>query len=440
MFDCLTIGEDFMAKVGFIGVGKLGMSCAEMMAESHEVIGYDIVPRSPANFKMVSSIRHAILERDIIFVAVETPHDEKYDGMFPTSHLPTKDFDYSVVSKVLEEINLYVSDSQIVSLISTVLPGTCRSLLLPKINRCHFIYNPYLIAMGTVKWDMVNPELVIIGRSTLDDDVASNKLVDFYSTIMQNNPPYHSGTFEDAESIKVFYNTFISAKVSLVNMIQDVAERLGNMDSSFVCSALSGATRRIMGPAYMVPGMGDGGACHPRDNIALRNLAERLDLGYDLFDAVMRSREVQAKNMAEYLLSLHPHLPVVIMGKAYKPLVPYINGSSSVLVGHYVSAGGRSLYFYDEELGEFPPQNLGPAIFLLSHDPSVTYGDQLDHVAEWYRASHKAAEADRALINSPSGRLFNFPKGSFVVDPWRKTPGIDGVSVIHYGNTRFPRT
>ena len=72
--------------------------------------------------------------------------------------------------------------------------------------------------------------------------------------------------------------------------------------------------------------------CHPRDNIALRYMADNLGLGYDLFDAIMRAREVQAENMAKRCLEYGKN--VTIVGKAYKPNVPYTNGSSSMLVEH----------------------------------------------------------------------------------------------------------
>ena len=140
-------------------------------------------------------------------------------------------------------------------------------------------------------WDMVHPEMIMLGTRNGEDTAATQALRKLYRTIINNTPREIIGTWEEIESIKVFYNTFISMKIGLVNMVQDVAERLGHMNAEAVCDALAGSTRRIMGPAYMTPGMGDGGACHPRDNIALRHLAERLDLGYDLFDAVMRSRE-----------------------------------------------------------------------------------------------------------------------------------------------------
>jgi len=226
-------------------------------------------------------------------------------------------------------------------------------------------------------------------------------------------------------------------------MIQDVAEKQGNINAEVVCDALATSDRRIMGPGYMKPGMGDGGACHPRDNIALRWMADNLDLGYDLFDAVMRSREVQAENMAKRLIEYATaipelNLPIVIIGKAYKPLVPYEAGSSSMLVGHYVEEAGIPLYYYDEVVGEVPPQEIldAPAVYLLAHNPQITYGEQLDFVKGWYN-NHKVTGADEALtVATANGTELEFADGSVILDPWRKTPNIEGVEVVHYGNTR----
>jgi len=436
-----------MASVGFIGVGKLGQACAEMVAEVHDVVGYDVNHVEPENFNMVDSIADAVRGRDIVFIAVPTPHDPQYDGKAPTSHLPNKDFDYSLVKQVLTEVNAVATKDQLVVLISTVLPGTTRREFINLIPNARFVYNPYLIAMGTVKWDMVNPEMVMIGTEDGSETGDARELVDFYKTIMQNEPRYIIGTWDETECIKVFYNTFISAKVSLVNMIQDVAEKQGNINAEVVCDALATSDRRIMGPGYMKPGMGDGGACHPRDNIALRWMAEELDLGYDLFDAVMLSREVQAENMAKRLMDLacetHPafgritDLPIIIVGKAYKPLVEYEAGSASMLVGHYVEKENVDLYYYDEKTGDIPPQEVldKPAVYLLAHNPSITYGDQLDTVPGWY-GDHKVTDCDDALVSTGNGTELSFAPGSIVVDPWRKTPDIEGVNVIHYGNTR----
>jgi UDPglucose 6-dehydrogenase len=289
--------------------------------------------------------------------------------------------------------------------------------------------------------------MVMIGTEDGSETGDAKQLVDFYKTIMQNDPKYIIGTWDECECIKVFYNTFISTKVSLVNMIQDVAEKQGNINAEVVCDALANADRRIMGPGYMKPGMGDGGACHPRDNIALRWMADELELGYDLFDAVMRSREVQAENMAKRLIHLsgdqHPvygtvnEIPIVIVGKAYKPLVSYEAGSSSMLVGHYIQEAGYKVFYYDEQTGDIPPQEVldNPAVYLLAHNPQVTYGEQLDTVPQWY-GDHTVTGEEATFITTANGTDLNFAPGSTVVDPWRKTPNIEGVTVVHYGNTR----
>jgi UDPglucose 6-dehydrogenase len=390
-----------MKKVAMIGVGKLGQDCAEVMADHYDVVGYDVDPRDPENFKMCDTIEEAVSGRDLIFIAVPTPHDAIYGGETPTSHLPNKDFDYSIVTNVLKEVNKYVSRRQLVVLISTVLPGTVRNQLIQHITNARFIYNPYLIAMGTIKWDMVNPEMVIIGTEdgSITDD--AQELIDFYKPFMENSPRYEVGTWDEAESIKIFYNTFISAKLSLVNMIQDVAEINGNINVDVVTNALAKSTQRIMGPGYMKAGMGDGGACHPRDNIALRYLAERLDLGYDLFDSIMRAREVQAERMAKTCLTHGKR--VCIVGKAYKPCVHYTIGSSSMLVGHYVTEHGGELSYFDPNTGD----------------------------TAW-------PEADVYLIGYWEAWVENieWPHGVTIIDPWRRLNKALGINVVHYGNTR----
>ena len=388
-----------------IGVGKLGQDCAEVMAQYYDVVGYDVEPRSPA-FPMKNTIQEAVTDRDIIFIAAPTPHDPMYGGETPTSHLPNKDFDYTIVTDILTEVNKYVNQKQLVVLISTVLPGTVRTILQPCISNARFIYNPYLIAMGTVKYDMINPEMIIVGTEdgTATDDAL--ELVSFYNPLMQNNPRYELGTWEEAESIKIFYNTFISTKVALVNMIQDVAERSGNMCVDVVTGALERSTQRITGPAYMKAGMGDGGACHPRDNIALRYLAEKLDLGYDLFDSIMKAREVQAENMAKTCLKFGNN--VTIIGKAYKPKVHYTNGSSSMLVGHYIEQLGGTVNYYDEHTGDLDLAEDWTDVYLI--------GYWADYVEELKFSDENIAT---------------------VIDPWRMWT-VDRCSghVVHYGNTR----
>lgn len=409
-----------MKKVGFIGVGKLGMACAEVMATQYEVTGYDIYPKTSDRIKIVKWLSEAVVGQDIIFVAVQTPHDPKYDGSQPIAHLENRDFNYDIVDGVLRQINAFVRPHQMVVLISTVLPGTVRERLRACVSNARFVYNPYLIAMGSVEWDMVNPEMVIIGTEDGSLTGDAQELIDFYRPLMQNEPRYEVGTWDEAECIKVFYNTFISAKIGLANMIQDVAIRQGNINVDVVTSALAKSSMRIMGPKYMTAGLGDAGPCHPRDNIALRFLADKLDLGYDLFDAIMTAREVQARNMAQAVFEQAElyDLPVYIHGKAYKPDVAYLEGSYSLLVGHYLAEMGRAPTYIDpltEPANPFSVQG----VILLAHNRRITYG---------YAGETNTQEF-----------YCEFEPGSVIIDPWRQVPvdSYTDIKVLHYGNTRL---
>ena len=408
--------------IGFIGIGKLGLIAAEVMADAgHTVTGFDITPVTSNKVTVVDSMAKACYNNEIIFIAVPTPHDKLYGGDKGCMDLPPKDFNYSIVESVLDEVNNYVTKQQLVVLISTVLPGTTRSRLEPLITNGRFIYNPYLIAMGSVAWDMVNPEMVIIGTSDGDVTHDAKILVDFYTPFMTPGIRFEVGTWDEAEAIKIFYNTFISTKIGLVNMIQDVAEKGGNINVDVVTNALSRSTHRITGPAYMKAGMGDAGGCHPRDNIALRWLSSKLNLGYDLFYNVMLAREKQAENMAKKLADLateHNHTNIWIHGKAFKPNVAYIDGSYSLLVGYFLERMGFTPKYVDPLTNDIHSQIQG--VVLMAHHAPTTYG------------------------NTTMQQVYDQPfycdilPGSIVVDPWRYLTQKDlpGCTLIHYGNTR----
>jgi len=384
----------YRTKVGFIGLGKLGMPCAEAIAKKgFDVAGYDILPKSSNYIEIREDIEDVCRDRDIVFVATPTPHEDGYDGRTPTSHLPVKDFNYDAVKKVLRACNKHMTKEQTLVLISTVLPGTTRREFAPLVSNTKLMYNPYLIAMGTVADDMINPEMVMIGSKNglagKNCKARSELLESFYNQVCDNMPRIEIGTWEEVESMKIFYNTFISTKVALVNMIQDVAQKTGNMNVDLVTNALSKSTKRIVSPAYMKAGMGDGGACHPRDNIALRWLAKELDLGYDMFESIMTAREKQAENMA--LAILQHGNDVYFTSDSYKSGTSLTDGSYSLLVQSYVKKhGGQVVQGFDT-----------PVEVIV-----------------------KVHENDQVQCDD-STKIF---------DPWRSHPPAD--NVIHYGSSR----
>ena len=343
------MSEIFEEKIGFIGLGKLGMPCAEAIAKKgFHVAGYDIADKRSDLVEIRDSIKDLCHDRDIVFVATPTPHEEGYDGREPTSDKEVKDFNYDSVKNVLQKCNKHMTASQSLVLVSTVIPGTIRRELAPLVDNVKLLYNPYLIAMGTVAQDLLNPEMVMIGtkKGIYKTAHKAQQLENFYNQICENSPRTEFGTWEEVECMKIFYNTFISNKIALVNMIQDVSYKLGNMNVDKVTEALSKSTMRIISSKYMKAGMGDGGSCHPRDNIALRWLAKELGLGYDLFGAIITAREKQAENMA--LAILKHGKAVCFSSDSYKPGTNMTTGSYSLLVQHYViKHGGQIVNGFD---------------------------------------------------------------------------------------------
>ena len=382
--------------VTMIGLGKLGLPVAEVMAEKHFVKGYDIdTTIKNDKIKICQSLYNACVDSEIIFIAVPTPHDPAYGGEAPSSELPTKDFNYQYLKDTLKSlVDIAPKDAMIVN-ISTVLPGTLRPMITELGIGDRFVYNPYLIAMGTVTEDFLAPDIMMLGFQSWphpEYQTKANKLIEFYKTVQTKREPHTTlGTWEEAECIKIFHNTYISAKVGIANMIQDVTMKIGHSNPSVVAESLRHADR-IVSEKYMEPGMGDGGPCHPRDNIALSWLAEKIDLGYDLFKSIMQAREIQAQNVAKELI--RHNLPVHILGKSFKPETNLTDGSTSMLVGHYVEQAGHKVV-YDNV-------SVSPAVYLLAHP--VDYSS------------------------------VNFAAGSVIVDMYRKyQTHWDKIKVIHYG-------
>ena len=404
-------------KVGFVGVGKLGRDAAEVLDEYHDVTGYDLNPVE-TTIKMAPTLVECVKGKDIVLIAVPTPHHPDYDGRYPTSHLPPKDFDYNIATSVSAQVDAAVDPGTLIVMISTMLPGTVRREIAPLIRNGRFIYNPYLIAQGTVKEDMRGPEMIMIG--TADGSLTGDAqwLNEFYQPILSGETRTEIGTWEEVESMKIFYNTFITAKLCLVNMIQDAAMAVGNMDVDVVTGALKRSTDRIMGPKYMKSGLGDGGGCHPRDNIALRHFAEKHDFGYDLFDAIMISREKQAENLAKYFVKIGVPFtqPVVVLGAGFKPGVDQLEGSPSILVGYYLEELGYEVS-YDKEV--FKPGIYGSTAPDELQSPAYLLGQ--------YGMHHN----------------YPFAPNSIVVDPWREFKGLnnygtkrENLTIYHYGNSR----
>ena len=178
-------------KIGFIGLGKLGMPCAETIAQKgFEVVGYDIENKSSNHIEIRDSIAEVCRDTDIVFVATPTPHEEGYDGREPSSHKEPKDFNYDSLKKVLEKCNRNMGVTQSLVLISTVLPGTIRRELAPLVTNVKLLsvaFKVIKLALFAIK--IKSPELftfVALNSSMLSIPLILIILISFFSFVGDN--------------------------------------------------------------------------------------------------------------------------------------------------------------------------------------------------------------------------------------------------------------
>ena len=412
-------------KIGFIGLGKLGLPVAMAInSKGHYVCGYDTNPDVEDYIKDKKIPYHevgmdklfedftvdfvdtesVIKNSDIIFVPVQTPHDPLYEG---TTRIPETrvDFNYNALVSAISKISQIVDENgedKIVVIISTVLPGTIDKYIKPilsdKIKLC---YNPFFIAMGTTINDFLNPEFILLG---VDDEGAAERVVNFYSTI--HNKRVFKTSVKNAELIKVAYNTFIGMKIVYANTMMEICHKT-DCDVDQIIDAISLADQRLISSKYLRGGMGDGGGCHPRDNIAMSWLSRELDLSHDFFNDLMIAREDQTEWLANECLK-HDR-KIYILGKSFKPETNITTGSPSILLYNILMEKGADVEMLDPHIdGE---EYFSSRFLTVGENPLFFIG-----------AQHEAF------------RNLEFPAGSVVMDPFRYMPDIEGSTLIKIGN------
>lgn len=408
--------------VGVVGLGKLGLPLAATLAVvGHEVYATDIDPRR-CTLKALSSyergtggtgrlldevegldslhfveLHELVRAVDLILVVVATPHGPEFEGVTALS-AERSDFDYAALTTVIAEVVALAPEAIPLGIVSTVLPGTTRRLILPLVGPRPVVYCPQFAAMGTVARDVLNAEFALLGCDTRCPQVA----VELFESLTP--PVVLELSLETAELSKIAYNTYISAKVAFANTVQLVSHMIG-ADAAGVFKVIGVSDRRLTSPAYLGPGMGDGGPCHPRDNIAMSWLAAELDVHADFFTAVMAQREAYVRWLADLWLAKAGTLPMIMLGTAYKPATDITTGSSSLLL-----------------------------LDILRHRQNQVMVIATADRSALAAIDHSAPAAFFLGCPEPIFVEMAVPEGSVIIDPWHVMPSVPGVEVVRVGS------
>jgi UDPglucose 6-dehydrogenase len=408
--------------IGFAGLGKLGLPIAlAIESKGHRVVGHDPAegPREMLRARRLAYreegadalLRESRIElvpmaemvrrSEVVFVTIQTPHEPRFEGVTRLTS-ETRDFDYSHLRAGVLELSAAieaVGEERIVIIVSTVLPGTIRREIKPLFGpRARLCYNPFFISMGTAVADFLHPEMALFG---VDDDRAASVAEALYRTL--HDAPFVRTTIEEAEIIKVLYNTFISTKIAFANTAMELCHHVPGADVDVVLGVLRQARERLISGKYLGAGMGDGGACHPRDNIALSHLSRTLGTSFDWFRCVMEQRERQTEWLADLIESHRRGREIVILGRSFKPESNIVTGSPALLLEAILRERGLAVRAWDPHVdADVAAPAGGPFCYFIG-------------------------------TRHPEFQAWPFEPGSVVLDPWRYVSAREGVEVIAIG-------
>jgi UDPglucose 6-dehydrogenase len=201
----------------------------------------------------------------------------------------------------------------------------------------------------------------------------------------------------DAELTKVAYNTYISLKIVWANHLGAICDAVG-ADADTVVGALAMADERVISSAYLTPGMGDGGACHPRDLIALADLERRHELpGFFYGLAALRDEQTLALARTVVRWCEQTGLEPMVLGLGYKKDTPLTDGSPSLLLVSCI-------------------QQLLPDAVVESYDPLSS------PASVWPDYTQPRVYALAAKHSEFTETGIEFGPGSVVIDPWGVLP------------------
>lgn len=254
--------------IGIIGQGFVGGAVYETLKQHQRISTYDLLPEK----RNTETIERLIDESDIIFVCLPTP-------MTTTGRCHT-----GIVEGVLNRINSYASPGKVVVTKSTVPPGTNREWNKTYGN-LSIVFNPEFLTEANAVEDFKRQRQIILGSDSGQAELAARKA--FELAFPPDKIDYISCTYEEAEAIKYFRNTFLSVKISFCNEFFMMCKSM-NIDYSKVAE-VAHLDKRLGTSHFKVPGpdgdMGFGGHCFPKDINALIHECRKNNIDCDVISA-----------------------------------------------------------------------------------------------------------------------------------------------------------
>ena len=287
-----------------------------------------------------NALSKSINDADIIFITVGTP-SKRIEG----------DADLSFVWDVAEEISNIINKYCIIVTKSTVPVGTTKALkniIAKKIDEKDFdvVSNPEFLREGSAINDFIRPDRVVIG---CENKKSEDRMKELYRPLYLLETPIVATTVQSAEIIKYASNSFLATKISFINQVADLCEKVG-ADVQDVAKGM-GIDKRI-GNKFLHAGPGYGGSCFPKDVKAFIQTAKKHDVDFTILSSVDAFNKNRVSKMTDKFIlkaDLKKGDQVSLLGLSFKPNTDDVRDSTSLKIAKLLQDQGMVIKSYDPE-------------------------------------------------------------------------------------------
>jgi UDPglucose 6-dehydrogenase len=405
-------------QITVVGTGYVGLVVGACLAETgNQVVGADVdaakidglarnvLPiyepglddlvernQSAGRLSFTTDVAGAVANADVVFIAVGTPPDE--DGSADLRH----------VLAVAEIIGKHAARELVVVTKSTVPVGTAA-----KVTDClarharfpfHVVSNPEFLKEGAAVDDFMKPDRVVLGAET---DHSRSVMAELYAPFVRTGKPIIFMDIASAELTKYAANAMLATRISFMNEIATLCERVGaNVDH--VRKGI-GSDDRI-GSAFLFPGPGYGGSCFPKDVKALAKTARDTGAGLRILEAVEAVNDEQKHRLMEKLISaLGADLSgvhVAVWGLAFKPNTDDMREAPALTLIDALLAAGATVTAHDPVAMDEAKRRLGDSVqFAASSYEALADADALVVVTDWNEYRHPDFARIRQTLRRP---------------------------------------
>ena len=405
-------------KISVVGTGYVGLVVGTCFAESgNSVVCVDIDARkvkllrkgiSPiyepgleevlvSNIRedrltFTSQLREAVETTDIIFLALPTPQSE--DGSADLQH----------VLKVAEQIGRYMNGYKVIVNKSTVPVGTADKVraIISKQTSHQFdvISNPEFLKEGNAVNDFMKPDRVVVGSSS---QPAIALMQDLYAPFIRTGNPLIIMDERSAEMTKYAANAFLATKISFMNEIANICERVG-ADVDMIRKGI-GTDARI-GSQFLFAGVGYGGSCFPKDVAALEHTAREYDYEFKTLGAVRvvnkEQRKLFAKKIRKHFRGQLNGKTIAIWGLSFKPKTNDLREAPALTIIEELLKAGAKVQVHDPVAIPEAKQILGTKVKYYTNGYAAVKGaSALVVVTEWNEFRRPDFERIKSLMKDP---------------------------------------